>query len=495
MCDAPTTPRDCACARLCVAAVSGGGGKTLLSLGLAGALREAGREIVPFKKGPDYIDAAWLSLAAGRPARNLDPYFLPPEELRRHFLRGVARTRREIAPETPTLALVEGNRGLYDGLDTRGSRSTAALARALRCPIVLTLDCTKMTRTAAALLSGLASFEPDTPLAGVVLNRTASARHESILRRTIEAYTDLTLFGALPRLRENPLPERHMGLASFSGGTLTPETARALQRLATLVREHVDLSRLLETAASAPALPPPPPPAPRSGPLRSAPDAAARPRIGYVRDAALWFYYEENLEALEQAGADLLRLSLLDPADWPPIDGLYLGGGFPEDWAEALSASPHVRRHLPALAAAGLPIYAECGGFIILTRGLRKDGRRWPLAGILPVDVEFDDRPQGLGYVDGILRAETPYFPLGARVRGHEFHYSRCALPPEPLPAPPELAMRLDRGVGMGPLYPHQDGFHNGALWASYCHIFAPAVPGWAPAFAAAASAFARGAS
>lgn len=497
MCDAPTTDAmipataaEGACPRLCIAAVSGGGGKTLLSLGLAGALRDAGREVVPFKKGPDYIDAAWLSLAAGRPARNLDPYFLPPEALRRHFLRGVARAGA--APATPLLALLEGNRGLYDGLDTHGSCSTAALARVLRCPVVICLDCTKMTRTAAALLSGLTAFEPATPIAGVVLNRTASARHEGILRRSIEEHTDLTVFGALPRQRDNPLPERHMGLAAFAGGAPTPETTRTLRRLATLIRDHVDVSRLLETAGAAPALPPlpppPPPPIPGAG-------GSVRPRIGYVRDAALWFYYEENLEALEQAGADLIRLSLLDAADWPPIDGLYLGGGFPEDWAEALSASPHVRRRLPALASAGLPIYAECGGFMVLAQGLRRDGRRWPLAGVLPVDVVFHDRPQGLGYVDGVLREATPYFPEGTRVRGHEFHYSRCAPPPDPLPAPAALAMRLERGTGMAPLYPHQDGFRNGALWASYCHIFAPAVPGWAPGFVAAARAFPRGAS
>lgn len=486
--DVSITPSDRACARLCISAVSGGGGKTLLSLGLAGALRAAGREAVPFKKGPDYIDAAWLSLAAGRPARNLDPYFLPPEELRRNFLLGVARVRRELAPEKPVLALVEGNRGLYDGLDTQGSCSTAGLARTLACPVVVSLDCTKMTRTAAALLSGLTAFEPETPIAGVVLNQTASSRHESILRRAVEEYTDLTVFGAVPRQADNPLPERHMGLASLAGDTLTPETDRTLQRLTTLIRDHVDLRRLLETASAAPALPQPPDRTPRA----AAQDDGPRPRIGYVRDAALWFYYEENLEALEQAGAELTRLSLLDAADWPSIDGLYLGGGFPEDRAEQLSASPHVRRRLPELVAAGLPVYAECGGFIILTQGLRKDGRRWPLAGLLPVDVEFHARPQGLGYVDGLLCRDTPYFPAGTRVRGHEFHYSRCAQPPEPLPAPSELSMRLERGVGMGPLYPRQDGFCSGALWASYCHIFAPAVPGWAPAFVAAARAFAR---
>ncbi len=481
--DHPVTATDAACPRLCVSAVSGGGGKTLLSLGLAGALRAAGRAVIPFKKGPDYIDAAWLSQAAGRPARNLDPYFLPPEALRRCFLEGVARARA--ASDAPPLALLEGNRGLYDGLDERGSCSTAALARTLACPVVVSLNCTKMTRTAAALLSGLVAFEPDTPIAGVVLSQTASSRHESVVRRAVEEYTDLKIFGALPRLRENPLPERHMGIASPSGDSLSPEAARAMETLTGIVREHVDVAAIAATAAEAPPLPLPEAPAR----VPAAPEGP-RPRIGYVRDAALWFYYEENLEALERAGAELTRLSLLDDGDWPPLDGLYLGGGFPEDWAEELSASAHVRRDLPALVAAGLPVYAECGGFMVLTRGLRKAGARRPLAGLLPVDAEFHSRPQGLGYVSGVISRETPYFPVGMRLRGHEFHYSRCVAPPDALPEA-ETALELERGVGMGPLYPGRDGFCRDALWASYCHIFAPAIPCWAPRFVAAARAFA----
>lgn len=482
--DTLITPADCACPRLCISAVSGGGGKTLLSLGLAGALRDAGHEVIPFKKGPDYIDAAWLSLAAGHPARNLDPYFLSPEALRQSFLQGVARIRQSLPENRPLLALLEGNRGLFDGLDVQGSCSTAGLARTLACPVVISLNCTKMTRTAAALLTGLTSFEAPTPIVGVVLSQTASSRHESILRKAIEEYTDLTVFGALPRMRKNPLPERHMGLASLAGSSITPEIAATLKQLAELVAGHVDVRQLVQAASAAAPLPLPA--APDTGP---APAPEVRPRIGYIRDAALWFYYEENLEALQQAGADLIRLSLLDAADWPEIDGLYLGGGFPEDHIEKLSASPHLRR-LPGLVASGMPLYAECGGFMVLTQGLRKGERRWPLAGLLPVDVEFHDRPQGLGYVEGMIGVDTLFFPQGTRLRGHEFHYSRCALPPTPQTGP-LLAMRLDRGTGMGPLFPRQDGFSSGTLWASYCHIFAPAVPGWAPRFVAAAQAFA----
>ena len=249
----------CALPRLCVTALAGGGGKTLLTLGLAGALRRQGLTVQPFKKGPDYIDAAWLALAAGRPCTNLDPYFLPPERLRALFVHTL-RTAcavfsgpggADVAGQAASvLGLVEGNRGLFDGLDVAGSCSTAALARELACPVLLSLDCTKMTRTAAAVVRGVQAFEPDVPLVGVVLNRVGSARHENLLRRALETYTDLPVLGALPRLAANPLPERHMGLAA-RGDALGPQAADALERLAALAREHLDLPAVLGLARHA----------------------------------------------------------------------------------------------------------------------------------------------------------------------------------------------------------------------------------------------------
>ena len=535
----------CALPRLCVTALSGGGGKTLLTLGLAGALRRQGLTVQPFKKGPDYIDAAWLALAAGRPCTNLDPYFLPPERLRALFVHTL-RTACAVfsgpggadaaGQAASVLGLVEGNRGLFDGLDVAGSCSTAALARELACPVLLSLDCTKMTRTAAAVVRGVQAFEPDVPLVGVVLNRVGSARHENLLRRALETYTDLPVLGALPRLAANPLPERHMGLAA-RGDALGPQAADALERLAALAREHLDLPAVLGLARHAPpftaaafwpATPelaatvsadqttsaphatgtPPPDPAPavcicsaapralvvppvvaeRAPCAAPAPARETAPRIGYVRDAALWFYYGENLEALERAGARLIRLSTLDAAPWPALDGLYLGGGFPEDCAAELSLSPQLTG-LRRLADAGLPIYAECGGFMLLSQGIEREGRLWPMAGIFPVTAQFLPRPQGLGYVCGRVTAANPFFPLGLELRGHEFHYSRCRWQGNP----PHFALRLDKGVGMGRAQGQTlDGLTRGQVWASYTHIFAPAVPCWAHNFAAAARAFAE---
>ena len=543
----PRTPRTGASsARICISALSGGGGKTLLSLGLARAFSRQGLAVQPFKKGPDYIDAAWLSLAAGRQASNLDPYFLSPARLRALFRHVMGRSGAR-------LALLEGNRGLFDGMDVRGSCATAELARTLDCPVLLSLDCTKMTRTAAALVAGVRNFEPGLRLAGVVLNQVASARHEGILREAITTYTDVPVLGAIPRLRENPLPERHMGLASLCGDELSPQAQEILEKLADVVRDHVDMERVLALADDLPDLPEEPDfwdeaawagegavapsgtgrsaachagtaSAAGSGEARKAVMAAGTlsgralqttvpekpqadsaagmvagaclpraccpadspepvPRIGYVRDRALWFYYEENLEALRRAGAELVRLSLLDDAPWPELDGLYLGGGFPEDWARELASSPHLAR-LATLAGEGLPIYAECGGFMVLASALERDGQRWSMSAIFPVETRFCPKPQGLGYVRADVVLPNPYFPQGSVLRGHEFHYSLCH-EPAAVSGRLEHALRLRKGTGMGrDAAGHgRDGLVSGRVWAAYCHIFAPAVPGWAPRF------------
>lgn len=513
--------------RLGISAVSGGGGKTLLTLGLTRCWRKAGLRVQPFKKGPDYIDAAWLTQAAGLPACNLDPFFLTAQQLRllfaertgHGFLPGAADAA---APPPADVALLEGNRGLFDGMDVQGSCSTAELARTLACPVLLSLNCTKMTRTAAAVVAGLAHFEPDVHLAGVILGQTASSRHEAILRRAIETYTDIPVLGCLPRQRRNPLPERHMGLATLCGDAFPQETEALLDTLAHLVQEHVDTDAVLAAARRAPRLEIPLPQGcasaaealygprgtdtaasreqnhfasretffdkePPSAGRGAANHGRPRPRIGYVHDAAFWFYYPENLEALRRAGAELFPVSLLADADWPELDGLYLGGGFPEDFAEQLAVSAAVRR-LPELAAQGLPVYAECGGFMVLAEAIEREGIRYPMSGIFPVCAQFCPRPQGLGYVEARVVTDNPYFPQGTRLRGHEFHYSRC-IGGNAAPAAPDCALLLEKGTGMGQ---GRDGLVRGRVWASYLHIFAPAVPQWAPRFAALAAAHGR---
>ena len=455
--------------RLVVSSISGGGGKTLLSLGLARAFAQDGHAVLPFKKGPDYIDAAWLAAAAGRPATNLDPFFLNGDRLRAQ-MGHAARTLLTDSERPRALAVIEGNRGLFDGLDLDGSCSTSALARELRVPVVLTINVTKMTRTVAALLQGLEHFEQGVHFAGVVLNRTGSARHASYVRQSIERYTDFRVLGELPRLKTNLLPERHMGLASLRGDELADSARSALEELAAFIREHVDLQAVVRAAHAAPAL--------TCGSFWQTPERSPeyRPCIGYVRDACLWFYYRENLEALERAGARLVRLSLSDPV-WPwegadGLDGLYLGGGFPEDFLDQLEGNPRLQE-IARFSEKGFPVYAECGGLMILSRSVRSGQRCTKMAGALPLDIEFCPRPQGLGYVRGTIVRPNPFYAEGTLLSGHEFHYSRVLN----ASAGEAAVLGLERGMGLGQ---GRDGLIVGNTWGSYTHIFAPAVPGWA---------------
>lgn len=461
-----------------VTSASGGGGKTMLALGLARAFARRGLAVKPFKKGPDYIDAAWLGLAAGRPAANLDPFFMDPSDLRNFFSGCMAA----LPDDSGRLAIVEGNRGLYDGLDAGGSCSSAAVARALGLPLIICLDCTKMTRTAAALLTGLCHFESGLDFAGIVLNRVGSVRHERSLLCALAGAGLPPVLGCLPRLADNPLPERRMGLASAGPGLARAAGAR-LDCLGRLVEERLDLDLLLRLAAC-----------PAAAPAVSTQARAGRasgPRIGYVRDGALWFHYPENLHALHAAGAQLQPLAIVgsdgrqvyEPERWRDLDGLYLGGGFPEDLARALSASQALAR-IRELAALGMPIYAECGGLLLLVEDIAVCGERLPMARVFKASAVLGDRPAGLGYVEAEVCGPNPFYPEGFRFRGHEFHYTRCRARGE------ATSLLLKRGHGLGG---GRDGLTRGGAFASYTHVFAPALPCWAPNFVAAARAWRSG--
>jgi len=455
--------------RIVLAGLSGGTGKTIVSLALARAFSRAGKKVAPFKKGPDYIDAQWLGLAAGRPCSNLDPFFHTEDSIRSifwHKSKGLG------------LSLIEGNRGLFDGKDEHGSCSTAELARMIDAPVILAIDCTKMTRTVAAIVQGCTMFEPGLNLAGVVLNRTAGERHRSILRKSIETHTDIPVLGMLPKISQNPIPERHMGLVSdqeYDGSDYGNEQ-RALDSLADMASEWLDMDAILSIADSAPDFGPTP------GPLFPDEPAGKKARIGYVHDAALWFYYPENLEALEHAGAELVRLSILSDDPWPEIDGLYLGGGFPEVFAERIASNRGVLDHILRLSKSGMPIYAECGGFMVLCDSLEFEGITHSMAGVFPIGTTFCPKPQGLGYTEAEVILENPFFTKGQIVQGHEFHYSVClADGGDGL----RYAMKMLRGKGGGIGH---DGFLYEKTIAGYNHIHALAVPDWAKKFVSAAA-------
>ncbi|MFH2098270.1 MAG: cobyrinate a,c-diamide synthase, partial [Pseudomonadota bacterium] len=281
--------------RITISGLCGGSGKTILSVGLIAAWTASGQSVVPFKKGPDYIDAGWLAQAAGRPCSNLDTFLVDPADTLALFLR---RARPE------SFNIIEGNRGLFDSIDIEGTTSTAELAKLLVSPVVLVVDCTKTTRTMAALLMGCSHFDPQVDVRGVVLNRVANSRHEEKLRVNIERYCGIAVLGAFPKFTRDDFPERHMGLVP------APEhqwAVDAAARMGELVKKHVDIDRVADIARS-PLIPEPRPGKGGLGELRlEALDAAesSRPVVGVVRDSAFQFYYPENLEALTAAGAEI----------------------------------------------------------------------------------------------------------------------------------------------------------------------------------------------
>ncbi len=465
--------------RFVISSLSGGGGKTLLSLGLCNAFTQKGSKVKPFKKGPDYIDSMWLAEACQTLCTNLDLNFVDDKKIQSLFAHALSF-------DSYDLAIIEGNRGLFDGLDVQGSCATSELARILKTPIILSLNVTKMTRTSAALIQGLINFEDDLDIAGVVLNQVGSARHESIVRASIEHYTNIPVLGSIPRLKDNPLPEKHMGLCQCNNHS------EILNVLGEVVTESCDIQRIYDIALSASMLP-------QAHPFWETPCIELNsnaPRIGHVYDEAFWFYYVENLEALARAGAEIVPLSVLDPSPWPTdLHGLYLGGGYPEDFAAKISGSPHLA-HIKAMAENNMPIYAECGGFMLLASELVRDDVGYPMAGVFPVHTHFHKKPQGLGYVQAKVSAANPFHPEGQIFKGHEFHYSHC-LPDSTQPLHDMFCLQLDKGVGMGRF--ECDGvahYCDGLTWkntfAAYTHIYAPACPWWAQNFVALAQKFAQ---
>ncbi|MBU4462623.1 MAG: cobyrinate a,c-diamide synthase [Proteobacteria bacterium] len=465
--------------RIIIAALRGGAGKTIISIGIIAAWTNIGKRVAPFKKGPDYIDAGWLALAAGRPCYNLDTFMIKEEQVLNSFLSH--SINRDIA-------VIEGNRGLYDGIDVEGSTSTAELAKLLKAPVVLCIDCTKTTRTMAAVVSGCMQFDPDVKIKGVILNRIAGPRHENILRKSIEHYCGISVLGAVPKLGKQNFPERHMGLIP------TPEHAWANDSIETASQtasKYLDLTaieKIANQAAKSTINEQHPTKSPLKGGLsgKSPLEGGLRgvltsngqpaPRIGIVKDSAFQFYYPENIEALISLGAKTVFISPFSDSAIPPVDALYIGGGFPETHAKELAEKVAFKQQLKSLAEDGLPIYAECGGLMYLGEKLVLDGKSYPMAGVLPIIFGLSKRPQGHGYTIIKVERENPYFKVGAEIRGHEFHYSHVL---KWLGDDNDLAFNMKRGTGF---INKRDGVCYKNVLATYTHIHALGTPSWANA-------------
>ncbi len=496
-------------ARWLLSAAHKSSGKTTLAIGLAAALRGAGQSVQTFKKGPDYIDPMWLAEASGRPCFNLDPHLMGWGEIDALVQREVRGGSQGAGPGAD-VTLVEGNKGLYDGLALDGSNSNAALAKHLGLPVVLVIDARGMTRGVAPLILGYQAFDRELRIAGVILNRLGGSRHEAKLRAVIEHYTDVPVLGAVQQDPALEIVERHLGLVpSQEAGA----ASRTVARLADAVRRQVDLDRLL--AVTAAVAEPPAVPRPETTVVRAAapqPSLPARPatpatpatpafssapvRIGVPMDRAFGFYYADDLRVLQEAGAEIVAVDTLhDPLLPPRLDGLFIGGGFPETSAAEIAANASLRSALQqAIVEQRLPTYAECGGLMLLARSLRTlDGQVHAMVGAIPGDVVMHARPVGRGYVRLRPSGAAPWsalaepapagaggdgLPMDGCVHAHEFHYSSLEnLDPA---APIAYAWQVERGHGIDG---RRDGLLIHRLCASYSHLRSVGHCRWAGAF------------
>jgi len=446
------------CPRLTIAGLGGDTGKTAISVGLCRAWQKRGHSVVPFKKGPDYIDMGWLSRAARRPCYNLDLFLMNREQALYSF--GLNAGKADIA-------VIEGNRGIYDGMDLEGSVSTAEIAKLLKSPVILIVDCTKVTRTVAALVLGCQSFDREVPIRGVILNKLATSRHESIIRRSIGRYCGIPVVGAIPKLRDITFPGRHLGLVPPQEH---PSGEQAIETAAQVVEKHLDLESLWKISSAAPSL---------DFRFEEEPEIAGKGiTIGVIHDSAFQFYYPENLDALQRAGARLIEFSALTDDLPRSLDALYIGGGFPETHAALISANETLRKAIKEAAEKGFPIYAECGGLMFLGEELFWEGKSYPMVGILPISVGVSKKPQGHGYT--VIEAETPnpYYKTGQVLHGHEFHYSHVLAMSEKDGV--YFAFKMKKGEG---IMNKKDGLCYKNVLATYSHLHALGAGEWVTGF------------
>lgn len=444
--------------RMLISAAHKSSGKTMVSIGLCAALAARGHQVQPFKKGPDYIDPMWLGQAAGHPCRNLDPYLTDLDEIVATFVRHQSEVN-----------LLEGNKGLFDGLALDGSNSNAALAKLLDLPVMLVIDARGMTRGIAPLILGYQAFDRDIKIAGVILNNLGGARHESKLRMVIEHYTDVPVVGAIHHDSRLSIDERHLGLMPSNESSVA---ANKIHQIGEAIAEQVDLELLLKLTTKPDNIV-----SPKLGSISKS--VGPKVRIGIAKDRAFGFYYQDDMDALEAAGAELIPFDTLNDAHLPNVDAIFIGGGFPETNAEALSSNVSLRADIKQAIDRGMPAYAECGGLMYLSRSIDYLGETHEMVGAIPGDVKMHQKPIGRGYVHLNEGVNHPWpLPVGAstHVKAHEFHYSSL----ENLPTDSKYAYQVERGYG---IQDKKDGLIVNNLLASYTHLRSVGSCDWATRF------------
>ena len=441
--------------RVFISAAHKSSGKTTVSLGLCAALQACGLAVQPYKKGPDYIDPMWLGLAAQRACYNLDFHMMQRVEIVQCFSNHASNAR---------ISLIEGNKGLYDGLDLDGSNSNAALAKLLDVPVVLVIDARGMTRGVAPLILGYQAFDPQINIAGVILNNLGGSRHESKLRAVIEHYTQVEVIGAVQHDASLQITERHLGLVPANEQHAAQQK---MQQVGKRIAAQVNMDRLLAIADSAPSL--------KWNSEHATPMANAPLRIGIARDQAFGFYYSEDLDTLGAAGAELISVDTLHDTTLPEVDGLIIGGGFPEVFMAELEANRSLREDIHAKIEHGLPTYAECGGLMYLANSIQWQNQTRQMVGSVPGNVVMHDRPVGRGYAR-LQPTGDDIWAESAEIPAHEFHYSSL----ENIPAEARYAYRVTRGQGIDG---EHDGYLHRNLLAGYMHRRGSGPRGWIAPF------------
>lgn len=432
-------------------------GKTTLTLGLCRALCDRGMKVQAFKKGPDYIDPIWHGLASRQPSYNLDFHMMEQDEIIALFTRHSG---------TAEISLIEGNKGLYDGMDVEGSNSNAALAKLLGAPVVLVLDSVGMTRGIAPLILGYQAFDPAINIAGVILNKVGGPRHEEKLRAVIERYTDVKVLGAVRMDSDLAIVERHLGLMP---GNESDQAEARIDAIANRIEAQVDLDALVDVAKLACS-----PIKPMSSDVPQLLGTGLK--LAYANDKAFGFYYQEDLDTLVNAGVQLSPLDTLADQSMPAVDGLIIGGGFPEMFIDQLSGNKALRRNIRSAVDAGLPVYAECGGLMYLSRSMRWNDNVGDMVGVIPGDVVMGTRPVGRGYAS-LTETESGLWPPHHEIiPAHEFHYSHL----ENLEPGLTYAYQVLRGQGIDGA---RDGYVYRSLLASYCHRRGSGKRGWITPF------------
>jgi cobyrinic acid a,c-diamide synthase len=438
---------------LVIAAPHSGSGKTTVTLGIMAALLQRGFAVAPFKVGPDFIDPGYHRLVTGRPSLNLDGWMCSDAFVRATFARHAADA---------DVAVIEGVMGLFDGISgSSDDGSTAQVARLLGVPVILVVDARSQARSAAALVKGFAEFDPHLWLAGVIFNNVGSDNHARILREAVASLpADIPVFGCIPRDDQVRIPSRHLGLVTAEDNPLTPEF---LAHLADVMERTIDLDNLLKAIKGGSLTP---------GRHAEMPQGSVRLAVAY--DAAFCFVYEDNLRLLREAGAEIVEFSPLTDRQLPGnISGIYLPGGYPELFDDRLAANEPMKTAICNFIESGMPVYAECGGFIYLTQ---------EFVGVFPVRARMLPRRKALGYREVELTADSLLGPAGTVARGHEFHYSEIGEMPEVI----ERVYRVRKlGVDLG-----DEGFRYRNCLASYIHLHFGSNPGLASSLVAACRAF-----